>query len=212
MESIKLIGTYVQVFTFGVSVLTYFKYRHTVLKWLPLYLGIFAIVELFCYHIYTRNNVWIYNILIFIQLNFHFCILYHYIGFQWKKLLLAILIAFNLFYIGSFVFGLNDFTKGTSTFGFVIGGMIVIGLLLMVMSEMTKVRKSKGILRNLLFWFCFSILVSYSISIPVFAVKNWGSLLSDFQLGIVRILFFSILLSHLLLNFGLIWSKKKFSY
>lgn len=212
MEIIKFIGTYIQLLTFAVSVFTYFKYQHTVLKWLPFYLGLFAIVELICYHFYQRNNVWVYNMLAFIQLNFHFWILYHYLVFSWKKVIAVILIIFNLFYIGSFVFGLNDFFKGSSTFGFVIGGMLVMGLLLMVLGEMTKVKKSKGILRNVLFWFCFSILVSYSISIPVFAVKNWSTVLQDFQIDMIRILFSSILLSHLLLNFGLLWSKKKFTY
>ena len=68
--AIVLISTYIQMLTFLLSVLCWTKYKHTHLRSLPLYFGVFAFIELFCFHFYKHDNVWLYNLLVFFEVNF----------------------------------------------------------------------------------------------------------------------------------------------
>lgn len=212
MEFIGIVGTYIQVLTFVFSLIYLYKYNHTHLRWLPLYLGFVAIVELFCFHLYKVNNVWIYNIVIFIQINFYLLILNQYFERTQHVFMWVLQGLFNLIYIGAFVFGFNNFWSDPSSYGYVTGGIVMIVMLIMCFNEMLKETDLNGILKNLFFWLSFSLLVHYATSLPLYSISNWAGALGDFKMVIVKIFFFSVLLAQLILIFGFIWSKKNYTY
>lgn len=212
MEFIGVVGTYIQLLTFVFSVVFLNKYNHTHLRWLPLYLGFVAFVELFCHYFYKVNNVWLYNVVIFIQINFYLLIYSLYFEGVKRKTIGFLQGFFNLCFIGAFVIGLNDFRTDPSSYGYVVGGIVMLIMLIMCFNQMLKVSSLNGILRNLFFWLSFSLLVYYATSLPLYSITNWAGVLGDFKIVIVRIFFFSVLFAQLILIFGFIWSKKKYTY
>lgn len=212
MEFIGIVGTYIQLLTFVFSIIFLYKYNHTNLRWLPLYLGFAAFVELYCFYFFKTNNVWLYNLVIFVQLNFYLLIYNQYFDGTKRKFIWFLQGYFNFCYIGSFAFGLNDFVKEPSSYGYVAGGIVMIIMLIMCFNQMLKVSSLNGILRNLFFWLSFSLLVYYATSLPLYSITNWAGVLGDFKIVIIRIFFFSVLFTQLLLIFGFVCSKKKYTY
>lgn len=212
MEFIGIVGTYIQLLTFVFSIIFLYKYNHTNLRWLPLYLGFAALVELYCFYFFKTNNVWLYNLVIFVQLNFYLLIYNQYFDGAKRKFIWFLQGFFNFCYIGSFAIGLNNFVKEPSSYGYVAGGIVMIIMLIMCFNQMLKVSSLNGILKNLFFWLSFSLLVYYATSLPLYSITNWAGVLGDFKIVIIRIFFFSVLFAQLLLIFGFICSKKKYTY
>lgn len=212
MEFIGIVGTYIQLLTFVFSIIFLYKYNHTNLRWLPLYLGFAALVELYCFYFFKTNNVWLYNLVIFVQLNFYLLIYNQYFDGAKRKFIWFLQGFFNFCYIGSFAIGLNNFVKEPSSYGYVAGGIVMIIMLIMCFNQMLKVSSLNGILRNLFFWLSFSLLVYYATSLPLYSITNWAGVLGDFKIVIIRIFFFSVLFAQLLLIYGFVCSKKKYTY
>lgn len=212
MEFIGIVGTYIQLLTFVFSIIFLYKYNHTNLRWLPLYLGFAAFVELYCFYFFKTNNVWLYNLVIFVQLNFYLLIYNQYFDGAKRKFIWFLQGFFNFCYIGSFAIGLNNFVKEPSSYGYVAGGIVMIIMLIMCFNQMLKVSSLNGILKNLFFWLSFSLLVYYATSLPLYSITNWAGVLGDFKIVIIRIFFFSVLFAQLLLIYGFVYSKKKYTY
>lgn len=212
MEFIGIVGTYIQLLTFVFSIIFLYKYNHTNLRWLPLYLGFAALVELYCFYFFKTNNVWLYNLVIFVQLNFYLLIYNQYFDGAKRKFIWFLQGFFNFCYIGSFAIGLNNFVKEPSSYGYVAGGIVMIIMLIMCFNQMLKVSSLNGILKNLFFWLSFSLLVYYATSLPLYSITNWAGVLGDFKIVIIRIFFFSVLFAQLLLIYGFVCSKKKYTY
>lgn len=212
MEYIGFIGTYIQLVTFVFGVYAFSKYRHSALKWLPIYLGLVASIELYCFYFFKENNVWLYNLLSFVQFNFFLYLFSQFLTKPKRQWIYFLMALFSVVYIGTFVFGLNDFFRESSSYGFVAGALSVILVLVLSFNEMLKINNSKGILLNLWFWFSFSLLIYYATSIPLFSISNWMGIVGDFQIVLIRILFFSLFVSQIILILGFIWSKRKYTY
>lgn len=208
----QFIGTHSMVIAFLFSVITYKKYRHTPMKILPIYLGLDTFVETFCFYYYRSGNVWLFNILTQIQVNFYLIILIQYLkGIQYK-IVYYLLIFFNIFYVLSLVLGLNKFFEETASYGYVTGMLILLFVLVLMFRQMLEYENINQLTRNLLFWFCFSLLVFYATSLPLFSISNWGNVLGEFRINVYYMLFFAVILSQLSLIIGFLWSKKKYTY
>src|SRR5690625_5566208 len=111
MEFIGIVGTYIQLLTFVFSIIFLYKYNHTNLRWLPLYLGFAALVELYCFYFFKTNNVLLYNLVIFVQLNVYLLIYNQYFDGA-KRMFIWYLHGFiNFCYTESLLFWLNNFVK-----------------------------------------------------------------------------------------------------
>src|SRR5690606_26112999 len=186
--------------------------KHTSMKMLPFYYGLVAFVEIYCMNFYKIGNVWLYNILLLIQINFFGYIFYRYIEGINKKITLGLIIIFNLIYFGNYVLGINDFFTEPAPYSYVTGVILLIIILIMMFNHMLKIENYLGLTQNFLFWLCFSLIFFHATSLPLFSITRRSDVFGDFKTGALRLLFFSIIFSHLILIFGFIWSKKKYTY
>jgi hypothetical protein len=212
IQILKFIGVYLQLITFIMSLVYLYKYKQTPMKIMPIYLGVVAFVEVLCGHFYPLNNVWIYNILNWFQLNMCMLIFIQYLRNLELSIGKVLIVIFNLFYISSFFVGLNEFWLETASFGYVMGMIVVFYFLFMVFKQMLEIENMQSLTRNLLFWYAFSLLLFNTTSLPLFSLSNWGNVLGEFRFSIFYILFFALVLSHVVLITGFVWSKKKFTY
>lgn len=212
MEILLQSVAYIQLVTFITSLIFLNKYKHTSMKRLPFFYGLVAFVEIYCMNFYKIGNVWLYNILLWIQINYFGYIFYQYIEGINKKVTLCLIILFNLIYFGNYVLGINDFFTEPAPYSYVSGVIILIIILIMMFNHMLKIENYLGLTQNLLFWLCFSLIFFHATSLPLFSITRWSDIFGDFKTGALRLLFFSIIFSHLILIFGFIWSKKRYTY
>lgn len=208
-----LIGfaTYIQLVTFIISLLTWSKYKHTRLKYLPILLGVNAIVEVFCYNFYRADNVWLYNIKSLFEFNFLCFLFFGYLSSLSKKISIGLICMFNLIFLFNLI-KLQDFKISLMTYTYVLSSFFLIIIIIMVFNEMLKVENFEKISRNLLFWVSFGFFIFYAASFPVFSISNLKELIGDFQIQTVKILLVVILIMHNIFITGFLWSKRKYSY
>ncbi len=212
MEILLKSGVYIQLVTFIISLIFFNKYKHTPMKRLPYFYGLVAFVEIFCMNFYKIGNVWLYNILLLVQINYFGYIFYQYIEGINKKITLGLVILFNIIYFGTYLFGINNFITESAPYSYVAGVILLIIILIMMFNHMLKIENYVGLTQNFLFWLCFSLIFFHATSLPLFSITRWSDIFGDFKTGALRLLFFSIIFSHLILIFGFIWSKKKYTY
>ena len=203
---------YIQLVTFIFSLLFLYKYKQTPLKILPFFYGLVAAVEIYCMNFYKVGNVWLYSILLLIQINFFGYLFYQYLEGISRKVLIGLLILFNLIYFGVYLSGINDFMTESASYQYVAGIIFLIIFLLMMFNHMLKIENFNGLTRNLLFWICFSVIFFHATTLPLFSITRWSDILGEFKTGFVRMLLLSVIFSHLILIFGFLWSKKKYTY
>jgi len=225
MEIFLQSAVYIQLVTFITSLVFFNKYKHTPMKGLPFYYGLVAFVEILCMNFYKTGNVWLYNILLLIQINYFGYIFYQYIEGINKRITLGLIILFNLIYFGVYLmilfnliyfgvylFGINNYITESAPYSYVAGVILLIIILIMMFNHMLKIENYVGLTQNFLFWLCFSLIFFHATSLPLFSITRWSDVFGDFKTGALRLLFFSIIFSHLILIFGFIWSKKKYTY
>lgn len=212
MEILWHSAVYIQLVTFIISLVFYNKYKHTAMKRLPFFYGLVAFVEIICMNFYRMGNVWLYNILLLVQINYFGYIFYQYIEGINKKITLGLLILFNIIYFGIYLLGINNFITESAPYSYVSGVILLIIILIMMFNHMLKIENYVGLTQNFLFWLCFSLIFFHATSLPLFSITRWSDIFGDFKTGAVRLLFFSIVFSHLILIFGFIWSKRKYTY
>ncbi len=209
MYIIKLIGIYTELLTFIVSLATFYKYRHTVLKYLPVFLGLTAVLELFCFYFYSINNVWLYNIRTVLEFNFYAFIFWHYLNRFNRKLLLAFLVVFNSVTVLIYIFKIQDFLVEPISYSYILSYFFLIFVIIILFNQILKSEKPvEGISRNLLIWISFGLLIYYGTSLPLFSISISG----DLRYQLVNILFFAVEVMNVLFIIGFIWSKKIYTY
>lgn len=209
MYVIKLIGVYSELLTFLVSLFTLYKYKHTVLRFLPIFLGLTVFLELFCFYFYTKNNVWLYNIRAVIEFNFYAYIFWQYLNRFNRKLLLAFLVVFNSVTILNYILGIQDFLIEPISYSFILSYFLLIIIIIMLFNQILKSEQSlEGISKNLLIWISFGLLIYYGTCLPLFSLTSLG----DLRFQLVNVLFFAVEVMNVLFIVGFLWSKKKFTY
>ncbi len=206
------VGTYIQLISFLVSLLTWGKYKHTHLRYLPILLGANAIIEVYCHHFYRTNNVWVYNLKFCFEFNFLCFLFYHYLGNFSKKIGICLFGAFNLFFLINLVFSFQDLTTSLLTYSYVLGSFCLIIIIIMLLNEMLKVENLEGITHNLLFWISFAFFIFYATSFPIFSITNLKELIGDFQSQAILVLIITLIVMHIMINIGFLWSKRKYTY
>lgn len=211
-QTFVIMSTYIQVVTFILSLVFWMKYKHTNLKSLPYYFGFVAFVELFCFHFYRQDNVWVYNALTIIQTNYFCYLFFPYVGRLFKNVIVGMAVLFNLSIIYIFTSKSCDFVLDSCPYAYVLGVFILLIIMFVVFIRILSDNSEMSFSRNLLFWLCFGFLLFYATSLPLFSISNWSELLGKYDRNIPMLLFFSVLVSNLLLISGFIWSKKKYTY
>jgi len=209
MYLIKLIGIYTELLTFIVSLFTFYKYKHTVLKYLPIFLGLTAFLELFCFYFYQVNNVWLYSIRTILEFNFYAFIFWHYLNRFNRKWLLAFLVVFNSVTILNYVFEIQDFLLEPISYIYALSYFLLILTIIILFNQILKSeRPMEGVSRNLLIWVSFGLLIYYGTSLPFFSISDLG----DLRYQLVNILFFAVEVMNALFIIGFIWSQKNYTY
>jgi len=210
---LKLIGIYTEALTFLVSLITFYKYRHTVLKYLPFFLGLTAFIEIFCFYFYNINNVWLFNIRTIIEFNFYGFIFWHYLNRFNRKLLLAFLVVFNSVAILNSALRIQDILVEPITYVYVLSYFFLVLTIIIFFNQVLKSENSfDGISRNLLIWISFGLLIYYGTCLPLFSISNWSDVLGDLRYQLVGVLFFTVEIMNVLFIIGFIWSKKNYMY
>lgn len=212
MELVKYIATYTQLLTFILSLFTFYKYKHTYLRYIPIVIGINVAVELTSLHFYRNHNVWMYNITLILEFNIYSFIFYHYLSRIQKKFLIILTSIFNLFVIYCMAFDIQNFLNESFSYANVMAYAFMIIILIMVFGQMLNSDKLEGVTRNLLFWISFGLLIYYATSLPLFSISNWSKILGDLKFQVAKVLFVVIELLNIIFMIGFLWSKKKFTY
>ena len=213
MNIIQLIGVYTETLTFLVSLFTFHKYRHTVLKYLPLFLGLTAGLEFFCLYFYKAGNVWLYNIRTIIEFNFYAFIFWHYLNRFNRKLLFAFLVVFNSVTILNFVFGIQKFLLEPISYIYTLSYFLLVLIIIILFNQILRSETPlEGILGNLLIWFSFGSLIYYGTCLPLFSISNWVDVMGDLGQQLINILFFAVEIMNALFIIGFICSKKTYTY
>ena len=212
MEILRYGGAYIQLLSLIISLCYFYKYSHTPLKWLPVYLGIVAFIEILCFHFYQKNNVWLYNLVTLIQINFYCFLFYQYLEGISRKITLALWLLYDMFFLGYVLIDIPRFLAEMVSIPHVISIVILIIVLIMMFNQMLKIENFEGFTKNLMFWLCFSLLIFHATSLPLFSITRWSETVGEFKMSLIKILIFSLLVTHAILIFGFIWSKKKYTY
>lgn len=209
---IVLIGTYIQVLTFVFSVIFWNKYKNTHLKSLPLYFGIISFIELFCLYFYRQDNVWLYNLMTFFQINYFCYLFYPYVSKSFQKIVIGLALLFNVCSGLIYSLGYCNFWDGHCPYSYVLGIFILLIIIFRVLVKILFENSYISLGSSLLFWVCFGFLIFYATSLPLFSISNWSNLLGEYDRKIPYLLVFSVCISHLIIIFGFLWSKKKYTY
>src|SRR5690606_3182098 len=156
MRLFQLIANYTEYIAFFVSVFTWYKYRHTPLKYLPLYLGLTAAAEFTCFYFYNRDNVWLYNTLSIFEFNFYEFIFWHYLNRFYRKWLLVFSVVFNTFSFLNILCGVQNFLLEPISYTYVLSYFLLLIAILILFYQILKSDSPvEGFSKNVLHWVLF---------------------------------------------------------
>lgn len=212
MRLFQLIANYTEYLAFFVSIFTWYKYRHTPLKYLPLYLCLMVVIEFTCLYFYRRNNVWLYNILSVVEFNFYAFIFWHYLNRFNRKWLLAFLVVFNSWTFLNSYLGIQDFLLEPISYSYITSYfLLLITIILLFYQILREESRVEGFSRNLLHWVLFGLLIFYGSCLPFYCISDLG-LLGVYKAKAIYVLFFNSMVMYSLFIVGFLWSKKIYSY
>lgn len=207
------IGVGTEVLALLVSLITFSKYKHGILKYFPVYLASIAFLELFCLFFYRRDNVWLFNINSVIEFHYFAFIFWNCFNRFNKKLLLIFIVLYNSITIINYIFDIQDFLVEPISYSYVTASFIYIVCIILLFNQMLRSNvRLEEILGNLLFWVCMGLLIFVVASIPIQAITSWKDTLGDFRFSIVYVYGSAAMLKNILFIFGFLWSKKIYTY
>lgn len=214
MKLITDIGVSLEVVTFLVSLMLLAKYRHSNLKYLPLYFGIIAFLELYCTFFYRQvNNVWLFNLLIVFEFNFLAYIFWNYYNRFNRRLLLVFLVVFNSVTIGNYILKVQNFLVEPISQTYVLSSFLLIIMIILLFNQILRSNvRFEEIHRNILFWICMGFLIYLGIALPMQAITNWDHSIGAFKKNIIYFHTSAVYLKNILFIFGFLWGKKMFTY
>lgn len=207
------ISTAVEVIAFLVSLITLSKYRHSNLKYFPVYLGVIALLETYCMFFYRVNNVWLYNLLGIFEFNFLSYIFWNYFNRFNRRSLLVFLVVFNSVTIINYVFHVQDFFIEPISYSYVLSNFMLVIMIILLFNQILRSNvRFEEIHRNILFWICLALLIYFATSLPMQAITSWEDTLGEFRFSLTYVMASAVLLKNILFIFGFLWGKKIFTY
>lgn len=213
MRTLINIGVSLEALALLVSIITYAKYRHSNLRYFPIYFGIIVFLELFCSLFYRVNNVWLFNILIVLEFNFLAYVFWNYFNRFNKKLLLVFLVMFNSVTVGNYIFKVQNFLVEPISQTYVLSSFMLIIMIMLLFNQILKSNvRFEEIHRNILFWICLGFLIYLGIALPMQAITNWEDTIGEFRINLIYFHTSAVYLKNILFIFGFLWGKKTFTY
>ncbi|SMC60554.1 hypothetical protein [Moheibacter sediminis] len=213
MRTFINIGVSLEVLTFLISLITLTKYRHSNLRYLPIYFGVITCLELYCGFFYRVNNVWLFNILSVFEFNFLAYIFWKYFNRFNRRLLLVFLVVFNSVTIGNYIFKVQDFLVEPISQTYVMSSFMLIIMIILLFNQILRSNvRFEEIHRNILFWICMGFLIYLGIALPMQAITNWDQSIGEFRINLIYFHASAVYLKNILFIFGFIWGKKTFTY
>lgn len=185
------------------------------LKFFVIYLGCvfsFEIIALYL-HSVERDNLFLYNILTFLEFNCLLFFLKEDLELKSEKLNIKLIIKiFNIIYVLSSIYYLvfESLTKKYNSIASISGSVLLTIALFLFFKAILNSNKILNYKKSISFWIAFGLLVYYLGTIPITSIMNYMSNLSK---EIVIYLFnIQIVLSYFMYScfiFGVLWSHKK---
>lgn len=213
MRTLINIGVSLEALALLVSLITYAKYRHSNLRYFPIYFGIIVFLELFCSLFYRVNNVWLFNILIVFEFNFLAYVFWNYFNRFNKKLLVVFLVVFNSVTVANYIFKVQNFLVEPISQTYVLSSFMLIIMIMLLFNQILKSNvRFEEIHRNILFWICLGFLIYLGIALPMQAITNWEDTIGEFRINLIYFHTSAVYLKNILFIFGFLWGKKTFTY
>lgn len=213
MKTFVYIAVSVEVIAFIISLITYSKYKHTVLKYFPVYLGLIAALETYCALFYRVNNVWLFNLLIVFEFNFLAYIFWNYFNRFNRRLLLVLLVVFNSVTIGNYVFHVQNFLVEPISYSYVLSYFLIVIMIILLLNQILQSNVSfEQIHKNILFWILLALLIHSATLLPLQAITSWEDTLGEFRFSLTYVMGSAVLLKNIMFIFGFLWGKRIFTY
>lgn len=209
------ISRYILIVTAVVSILYYKKYKHTPLRYIPIYLSYAAILEIVANQLYIRRmyNVWWYNIGINIEILFYLYLFYQYvINRKSKAFILTGGLVYETYFLINYLF-FSEHWNVYQDYPFILGIMLVIVSVFLFFLEMFNSDKILHVGKYLIFWVGLGLLFYDIIPMPLyigerfFSSKNYSYDLIYFIRGIQYI---GNILMYFSFIYGFIWSSMSY--
>lgn len=202
-----------EVLVLIVSLLTFSKYKNSILKYFPIYLAVVAILEIYCVFFYKTENVWLYNLFLIGEFNFLAFIFWNYFNRLNRKLLLAFVVVYNAVTIANYVFHVQNFLIEPLSQSYVLSSFFLIVMIILLFNQILRSDiRLEEILGNILFWISLGLLIYCGIALPLQAITSWENTLGEFKSGMIYIWISIVFFKNILFIFGFIWGKKIYTY
>ncbi|WP_452602330.1 hypothetical protein [Pontimicrobium sp. MEBiC06410] len=215
VDLLSKIGTIIVYITAITGSIYYYKYKHTVLKYLLLVLWYAVINESLGYYIrvYTSiNNTLLYNIYYLIYFSFLFLLFRRYVKENKHKKWITL---FHIIYVISFfINGFNqDYLQEIQVTPYIIGGSLIITSIIFYFSEILNTNKVLYVSKNLLFWVSVGLLLIFAGTIPVrFIINYWDEDVVAYDSLIKLVSFILYIVMYICFIIGFICSEKDSKY
>lgn len=213
METFVTICTYLELLTFLVSLITLKKYKHTPLKYLPIWLGLIVAIEFYCFYFYRVGNVWLHNFLSIFDFYFVMFLLKPYLNINKRKWWVAGVSIYTIFTLVNVLFGIQNIWTEPISYSYVLSYFLIIMMItLLLYQKLKNDAYEEGYTKNLIYWICFGLLLFYSTVLPINSITNWVEILGEMRIYLTQILIFAILTKNIIFISGFICCKKMYSY
>jgi hypothetical protein len=156
---------YFELLSLIVCLMTFYKLRHTYLKWFLPYLLFIVLYEYGCivkwsFFFINKSNHWLANIVTIVEISFFSALYFHYI--KSKKTKKIILWGYLLYLVGlivNFLF-FQSFSQ-FNTITYRIGTLLIVTWVLLYFQELMAETSDRPLIRQPMFWISVGLLFFY---------------------------------------------------
>lgn len=192
------------------SVVFYYKYKNTALKYFPVLLIVTLILEYSGQWLYDSFgfNALFYNINNTIYFLYFFYVFWCFIHEDsFKKWIVCGVILFLLSNLINPFF--EDYTNFPQLLVYMIGGVLLIFCIILYYIEILTTSKILVIQHDILFWISVGLLLFYVGYLPIKFIRSYFADIGDMYNTLKVMQWFLIIIMHTCFIIGFIWTKKK---
>lgn len=192
----------------------YFKKSFEIdLKYFSAYLFFMFSFEMIASYVKHKgyDNLWVYNSLIFLEFNCLFFFSREILDSKkTKKIILNIIIIFNIIYFSSNLISLDNYLTKYNSLASISGSFLITIVLFLFYKDFLDSNRILNYKKSLSFWIAFGLLFYYLGTIPFTSIINFLSAIPrEIKSYFIKIQVFLSLFMHSCFIFGILWSRKQ---